>query len=143
MAIIRWRPFWPFEEFDRFFEEFPRIWPEKVTGFVPSVDIYEEKGKIIVEAPITGIEPEKIDISIEDNVLTIKGKSEKKKEVEEKDYYRKEVRYGSFYRSVSLPAPVIKEKAEATYEDGLLKIAIPKTVEKVEAAKKIPVKIKK
>ena len=64
---------------------------------------------------------------MEHDVLTIQGKSEQKSEVDEKNYYRREVRRGSFYRSVNLSAAVDGDKAEATYERGILKIKIPKT----------------
>ena len=146
MPIIRWRPWetWePFEEIDRFFEEFPRF-PERVTGFVPALDIYQTKDAVVVETPLAGVDPEDVDISIEDSVLTIKGKTERKSEVEEKDFYRKEVRYGSFYRSVHLPVPVIGDKATAKSENGMLIITIPKAPEvKAKAIKVRVVKGKK
>lgn len=139
MKLIPFRQGWlwePWEEVDRFFGGRPEI---TAAEFIPPLDIYEKKGKVIVETSIAGIDPEKIDISIEDNVLTIKGKSEKKSEVEEKNYYRKEVKYGSFYRTVALPAKVKGGKAEASYEDGVLKIEIPKTEE--SKVKKVKVKV--
>lgn len=143
MTLIPWRPWlWrPWEELEDWFEE---KWPEiKTAEFMPPVDVYEKGNNIVVETSITGIEPEKIDISVENNVLTLKGKSEKKSEVEEKNYYRKEVRYGSFYRVVNLPAKVIGDKAEASYEDGLLKVVIPKATPAKEKKIKIKVKPKK
>ena len=134
MALGTWE-----DMIERFFGEWPEI---KAREFVPPMDVYEKGGKVIVETPIAGVDPEKVAISVEDNVLTIKGKSEKKSEVEEKNYYRKEVRYGSFYRSVTLPADVIGTKAEASYKDGVLKIEIPKAPEKKEKKLKIKVKSK-
>jgi len=143
MAIIPFRHRWPWEPWEDMIEHFFGEWPEiKAREFVPPMDVYEKKGKVIVETPIAGVDPEKVAISVEDNVLTIKGKSEKKSEVEEKNYYRKEVRYGSFYRSVTLPADVIGTKAEASYKDGVLKIEIPKAPEKKEKKLKIKVKSK-
>lgn len=144
MALIPWRPGWlwryweDWEDLDKWFEE---RWPEiKSAEFVPPVDIYEKDDNLVIETPITGIEPEKVDVSVEDNTLILKGKSEKKSEIDEKDYYRKEVRYGSFYRAVSLPAKVIGDKAEAEYKDGLLRVVIPKSAEAKE--KKVKIKIK-
>jgi len=143
MAIIPFRHRWPWEPWEDMIERFFGEWPEiKAREFVPPMDVYEKGGKVIVETPIAGVDPEKVAISVEDNVLTIKGKSEKKSEVEEKNYYRKEVRYGSFYRSVTLPADVIGTKAEASYKDGVLKIEIPKAPEKKEKKLKIKVKSK-
>lgn len=107
-------------------------------NYIPAVDVYQDKDNVMVEAPIAGIDPEKVDISIENDVLTIKGENEKKSEVEDKDYYRKEVRYGSFFRSIQLPAHVIGDDAQATYDKGVLKITIPKAPE----AKPKTIKIK-
>jgi HSP20 family protein len=136
MPIIKWEPF---GEIERFFEEIPSIFPEKITGFTPAMDVYETKDKVVVETPLAGVDPEDVDITIKDDVLTVKGKTEKKEEVEEKDYYRKEIRYGSFYRSVSLPTHVLGDKATATSTNGLLKIEIPKAPE--VKAKTVKVKI--
>ena len=108
--------------------------------FIPPIDVYEKDNDIIVETPVMGIEPEKIDVSVEGNNLILKGKSEKKSEVEEKNYFHKEVRYGSFYRTIGLPAKVKGDKAEATYKDGLLRITIPKAAEVKEKTVKIKVK---
>lgn len=98
-------------------------------GFTPAIDMYEDKDNVIVETQLGGIDPEKVDISIENNVLTIKGESEKKSEVEEKNYYRKEIRRGSFYRSIPLPTKVDGDKASAVNEEGILKITVPKAPE--------------
>jgi HSP20 family protein len=98
-------------------------------GFTPAVDMYEDKDNIIVETQLAGIDPSDVTISIENNVLSIKGESEKKSEVDEKNYYRKEIRRGSFYRSISLPTRVDGDQAKAITEDGVLKISIPKAPE--------------
>jgi HSP20 family protein len=111
-------------------------------GFTPAVDMYEDKDNIVIETQLGGIDPEKVDISIENNVLSIKGESEKKSEVDDKNYYRKEIRRGSFYRSIPLPTKVDGENASAVNEDGVLKITIPKAPEvkpktiKIESKKK-------
>jgi len=98
-------------------------------GFTPAIDMYEDKDNIIVETQLAGLDPEKVDISIENNVLCLKGESEKKSEVEDKNYYRKEIRRGSFYRSIPLPTKVDGDKAQAVNEEGVLKISIPKATE--------------
>ncbi len=144
MAIIHYKPWWleePFEEMEKFFKgDFPSLVPDKFAGFVPSVDVYVEKDNVVVESPLAGIDPKDVDISIDDNVLIIKGETKKKTEVDEKNYYRKEVRAGSFYRKIALPVGVIGEKARATSEDGVLKITIPKLPgEKKEKAIKIKI----
>jgi len=102
---------------------------ENQMGFTPAVDMYEDKDNVIVETQLAGIDPEKVNIAIENDILTIKGESEKKSEVEDKNYYRKEIRRGSFYRSIPLPAHVSGDKAAAIAQDGVLKISIPKAPE--------------
>lgn len=140
MALIKWSPFLePFEEMDKMLSEFV---PSRSSGFVPAVDMYEEKDNVIVETQLAGIDPDKVSISIENDVLCVKGESEKKSEVEDKNYYRKEIRRGSFYRSIPLPTHVDGDKASAIAEDGVLKISIPKAAEtkpktiKIETKKK-------
>lgn len=109
---------------------------------MPAIDMYEDKDNVIVETELAGIEPENVTVSIENDILTIKGSAEKKSEVEDKNYYRKEIRRGSFYRSIPLPTHVIGDKASASAEDGVLKISIPKAAEskpkniKIETKKK-------
>lgn len=107
-------------------------------GFIPAVDVYQDKDNVIVETQLAGIDPEKVDVSIENDVLIIKGESEKKSEVDEKNYYRKEIRRGSFYRSIPLPTHVLGDKANAEAKDGVLKVVVPKAVE----AKPKTIKIK-
>jgi HSP20 family protein len=141
MAIIQWRPFgWMQDPFESAFDELENVMPAKLTTFTPAVDIYQTEKDVIVEMPLAGVDPEKVEIAIEDNTLTVKGSSEKKTEVDEKNYYRKEVRSGSFYRAVSLPVPVVKDKASAVSENGILKISVPKAPE--VKAKTVPVKVK-
>lgn len=139
MPLVKWSPFMePFGDLDKVFADLRK---GSAAGFAPSIDMYEKGNNVIVEAELPGIDPEKVDISVEDDVLTIQGKTEKKSEVEEKNYYRKEMHAGSFYRSILLPAHVQGDKAEADFEEGVLKITIPK--EKAKAAKKVKVTAKK
>ncbi len=125
-----------FDDFDKFFENSGVKAP---VGFAPAVDIYEKGRDLIVEIPLAGIDPEKVDISIEDDVLTLQGKMQKKSEVEDKNYYRREIRSGSFFRQVALPKHVLGDKASAAYQDGVLKVSVPKAPEK--KSKKIAVKV--
>ena len=141
-ALIKWTPFLePFEDMDKMLSEFPAM--RGKAGFTPAVDMYEDKENVIVETQLAGIEPENVDISIENDVLCIKGQSEKRSEVDEKNYYRKEIRRGSFYRSIPLPTRVLGDKAVASVDDGVLKIAIPKSPESKPRSIKIKTKKKK
>lgn len=120
MSIIRWNPFWMDDAFEDFFKG--RTAPI-------AVDVYEKDNKVFVEAPLPGIDPKKVKVDVEGGVLTIRGEEEKKSEVEEKNFYRKEVSSGSFYRAVRLPVPVKEDAAEAKFKDGVLTVSIPKTKE--------------
>jgi len=127
---------WGMEDFDKFFEDMPNL-PEKMTTFTPAVDVYQDKNNVVVETPLAGVDPEKVNIYVENDVLKIEGSSEHKSEVDEKNYYRKEVRAGSFYRAVALPTEVKGDQAKATFENGMLKVIIPKA----EAVKPKTIKV--
>lgn len=140
MSIIRFRPHLldPFEEAERFFNDDSLV---AHRGFVPALDVYQTKDNVVVEMPLAGVDPDDVDISIEDNILTLKGETKRKTEVDEENFYRKEVRYGSFHRQIALPVSVAGEKAEAVSKDGLLKISVPKIKE--EETKPVKIKIAK
>jgi len=133
MQIIKWEPL---KEIDRFFEDrffhFPRL------GWDLAVDVYEEDGAVVAKMSLPGVKPDELDISLEDDVLTVSGRREEEKEAERKDYYSKEIRRGSFSRSVGLPKAVNSAKAEAKFEDGVLVVTMPVA----EGAKEKAVKIK-
>lgn len=140
MAIIKWAPI-----FDQFADE-GNLFRELATGkqhenFMPAIDMYEDSTNVVVETELAGIDPENVSISIENDTLTIKGTAEKKSEVEDKNYYRKEIKRGSFYRSIPLPARVLGDNATAIAEGGVLKISIPKMPE--GKAKTIKIETKK
>lgn len=119
MPLVRWTPMLP--SFDDIFDGSGNF-----AAFGPALDVYQTKDDVVVEAPLPGLDPDKVSISIENDVLTLEGNFEHKSEVDDKNYYRKEVRAGAFHRSVALPTAVSGEKAKATYEKGVLKIVIPK-----------------
>lgn len=139
MSLIKWTPMLdPFNEFDKFFDGSSNM---GLTNFAPAVDVWEDKDNVYVETPLPGLDPENVEISIENDVLTIEGSAEKKNEVDEKNYYRKEVRYGSFHRAVALPSAVKSDSAKAEYIKGVLKINIPK--EERAKPKKVQIEVKK
>lgn len=140
MSLIKWSPWLDsFEDMDKMFADFMT----KAGGqaFMPAMDISQNKDSVVVETQIKDFDPEKVDISIENDVLTVKGETEEKKEVDEKDYFRKEMKTGRFYRSVMLPVAVQGDKAKADFEDGMLKITVPKAPAAKE--KKVKVSVKK
>lgn len=119
MSLIPWNPL--LDTFDSLEKGF--------TNFLPAMDVYEEHDNVVVEATLAGIKPEDVSINVHDDVLTIEGKRATSSEVDEKNYYRKEVRSGSFHRAVVLPTSVQADKAEANFENGLLKIVLPKEMQ--------------
>ena len=138
MSLIRWRPTRDLlnirDEVNRLFDNFFTGLPERRRGLLegewaPSVDIAETDNDVVVTAELPGVKQDDVDITITDDVLTLKGEKKEEKEVKEKNYHRIERSYGSFQRSVSLPAGVQADKAKATYKDGVLHITIPKSEE--------------
>lgn len=98
-------------------------------GWSPRVDIYENKDNLVIEAELPGMNPENVDISIENNVLTIQGKREFEKKDEGDNFHRVERHYGSFTRSFTLPPTVNSEDASADFENGVLKLSLAKREE--------------
>ena len=97
--------------------------------WMPTIDIAETENDIVVTAELPGVEQENVDITIADGVLTLKGEKKEEQEVKKENYHRIERNYGSFQRSISLPAGVQSDKAKAAYKDGVLRITMPKTEE--------------
>jgi len=139
MPIIPWRPF---SDLDKFFNDDEWLFPVWQTKNEPAMDVYETEKEIVAKVNLPGIDPEKIEISVENGFLRISGKIEEEKEEKKRDYYRKEIRHGSFERVVKLPTEVKEKEIEATYDKGVLEIVMPKQ-EKAKAERKIKVKIKK
>jgi HSP20 family protein len=136
-------------EMERMFEDFfsPRwspfrrsFWPTRKQAF-PSVDIdvYEEKDEIVAKAELPGMSKDDINVNVSDHILTIKGEKKKEEETKDEDYFFSERSYGTFVRSIELPADVQTEKAKANFKNGILEIRLPKTEEAKK--KEIPVKV--
>jgi len=138
MALIPWKPF---NALDKFFEDEDWLWPAfPLRSTLPAMDIYETDKELVAEINLPGVDPEKIDISIKDNLLSVSAKTEEKKEEKEKGYWRKEIKSGLFERVVHLPVAVKEDKIEATYDKGVLKIVMPKA--EAKPTSKIKVKVK-
>jgi HSP20 family protein len=97
--------------------------------WAPSVDIFETEGELVLTAEVPGIDEKDIEIKVEDNTLTLKGERKFEKETKEENYHRIERSYGSFYRAFTLPNSIDPEKIQATHENGVLKITMPKRSE--------------
>lgn len=131
------------------FDDFFKPWNEWFDngGFwgkvmnVPAVNITEQKNDYMVSLAAPGLKKEDFKIDVDGNMLTISSEKEETKEEKDKKFTRKEYNYSSFSRSFTLPEEINKEKIEAKYEDGVLKISLPRKEEaKKPAAKQIAVK---
>jgi HSP20 family protein len=138
-----YRPWGLLEEMDTLAREMWDTW-EPLTfeqSLVPYTDIYEEKGELVMKTELPGIDTKDVDITLEGDRLTIK--AEKKEEVkEDATHHIKERYYGQYLRTVTLPYSVNKDKIEATFNNGVLELRLPKTEEtktkKIEIKARVP-----
>lgn len=112
-------------------------WSEEGDGQL-AIDVYQTPNDIVIKAPIAGVKAEDIEISINDDVFTVKGERKQEREVKNDDYYVQECYWGSFSRSVILPTPVNIDKSKASMKDGILTVNLPKVLS--SRSKKIKVK---
>lgn len=103
-----------------------------------TIDMYQMNNEIVIKSTIAGVKPEDIDVTLANDIITIRGKRIKEEEVKPEDYFYQELYWGAFSRSIILPTDVEAEKIEASMKDGILTVKIPKA-EKVKT-KKIKVK---
>jgi len=137
MTIVRYDPF---RDLRTLQEEVNRLFSTNLTrafgdegiargAWAPSVDIYENKDQIVLEAELPGMKQEDFDLSIENNVITLRGERKFEKTDETDNYHRVERSYGSFTRSFTLPQTVSAEGATAEYNNGVLRVTLPKKEE--------------
>ena len=150
------RRFDPFEMFDEMQGEMARLWSQAFpfvprpltrplrrtaltpTTWLPSTDIYEKDGKVIVTAELPGMAKEDIEVTFDQGDLVIRGERKAESEVKETDYYHVERSYGSFYRRLPLGFDAVPDHIAASYKDGLLEVQIPKPVQEQSHVKRIP-----
>lgn len=126
--------------FDETFTGLPAIRAGNGGALAPSIDVKETDKAIEVEAELPGVDEKDVQVTLEDNVLTIKGEKKAEKEESKKGYYMSERSYGSFLRSFELPTGVDSDKVNATFSKGVLKVTLPKPPAAQSNAKKIDVK---
>ena len=120
-------------EINKFLKEFvPQEVTTEVVAWKPRVDVYEKDNNIIIEAEVPGAKKEDIEVKVKDNAVVIRGEVKKEEEKKEENYYRSERFYGKFERIIPLPADVKVEEAKAEYQDGVLKLTIPKATSEKE-----------
>jgi HSP20 family protein len=137
IVLTRWEPF---RELSTLQDRINRAFRESYTGasqdeslttssFAPAVDVYEDEHQVTLKIEVPGIDEKDIDVQVENNTLTVHGERKIDKEEKEENYRRVESRYGSFTRTFTLPQTVDTESVSATYDKGVLKIALPKKAE--------------
>jgi HSP20 family protein len=129
----------PLDEFDQWLDEirrnwmspffFGRNWPEAGSVFggrMPRVDVIDREDEFCVRAELPGVSKENLDVSLQENTLTIRATTQKEEKEEKGQYFRRETSRGEFQRTVRLPAPVAGENVKAAFKDGILELTIPK-----------------
>ncbi len=145
--LEKWRPS---KELDRFRSEFDdllerfgfdRDWfgPREPVSTRPAIESCVENGKFVVRTDLPGIDPKDIEIKVVGDVLTVRGSREEKQETKKADFFRREIRYGSFERAISLPAGIKADDLKATYRDGVLELTAPMPQEAAPKEVKIQV----
>jgi HSP20 family protein len=149
MSIMRWDPFrWdPFTEvetlrrsMDRVFDELMMRTPRRTEApkeREPSVEMFETANDVVVRVELPNIDPKHVDISVADDLLTLRGETKTEEEQKDRNYHYRELLYGAFTRTLRLPTGVKAADAKAVYKDGVLEVKIPKAA----PVKTIPVKI--
>jgi HSP20 family protein len=117
-------------EMDRVFDRFLEGKWDEIPGlgeWTPNMDISETKDSLVAKVEVPGMDPKDIQISLQENLLTIKGEKRQEKEEKDEHYHRVERAYGLFTRSVRLPVAVDASKVTASFKNGLLTVTLPKT----------------
>lgn len=131
--LVRWEPY---REALSIRDLMERFMNEPMTGMrpwsesgIPSVDMYQTDEEIIVKATLPGVQPDDIHISVTGDMLTVRGTTSEEQEAQDSSYYVRERRQGEFSRALTLPAPVVADKARAEFENGILTLTLPKAEE--------------
>lgn len=137
MSIVRWEPLRDLmslrEAMDRLFEEsYVRPggrWPSSYGSSTLALDMYETENDFVLTAALPGVKPEDVDITITGGTLTIKGEMNVERKEEKGNYLVQERHYGAFQRTITLPAAVNANQAQAKFKDGVLTLTMPKAEE--------------
>jgi len=142
-SIIRWDPF---EEVGTLRRAVDRLFDDVLIGeqaglpaaaWKPAVEMYETNDEVVVRAEMPNVDPSNVDVTVANDAVTIKGTVRQEEEKKDRAYFRRELRYGYYVRTLPLPAEVTGAAAKATYKDGVLEVKIPKS----ERAKPTSVKV--
>lgn len=132
--LIRWDPIREMmgmrNQMDQVFEDFFSRSPVSYEGYgVVNLDMIQTADEVIVKASVPGIKPDDLNIAVTGDTLTIRGEVKSEEEKKDANYHMREIKYGSFARSVLLPCAVVADKAQAEFENGMLRLVLPKAEE--------------
>ena len=144
----RWDPFALLDELE---QDMARLWGRPMAGWArfmermptrwaPRMDVYEKDNQMVVEAELPGIRKEDIQLDLEGSDLVIHGESRQERQIKEEDYYRTERTYGTFHRRIPLPFEVDPGQIQASMNNGVLEVRIPKPAETRSEPRRIQVK---
>jgi HSP20 family protein len=135
-------------EFDRFFNE-PGWWPALhrpsfrflggEDGWNPQVDVFQKENRLVTKIDLPGLKKEDVKVEVTDGHLAISGERRREQEEKEKEFYRCEREYGSFYRVVPLPESIKLEDVNATFTDGVLEVSVPLPAKTQPAVKRVEI----
>jgi HSP20 family protein len=144
MSLIKWSES-PFDAMERLFYNTIDDLDTRLTkhlgvnpSFTPNLDISEDAENFYIIAELPGMKDEDVKVTVDEDVLTISGKKENRNEKKEQNYHKVERNFGSFVRSLSLPANVKATAVVGSFKDGLLELTLPKIVTKTAAPREIP-----
>lgn len=130
--LARWEPFRSIERLQQEMNHlFERLMPEddgngRSLGFIPSAELEETDSQILLKVEIPGMDAKDLDVEVTESAVMVKGERKSESKTEDKGVVRSEFHYGTFERVIALPAPIQTTNLEATYENGLLTLTLPK-----------------
>ena len=137
MPVVRWEPYQDAASLQRLYRMFgaaiERSW-------MPAVDIIDTPAAYVLKVELAGMKPEDVHIELEDDVLTISGERHQEEKLDTEQYQSTEWHYGAFQRSISLPRSVKRDAIEASYENGVVEVRVPKAAEVIP--QRIELKVK-
>jgi len=142
MSVVRWNSFGDIDTlrrsmdqlFDEVFTRRPGVGREVATlAWEPAVEMFESDHEVVVRAELPDVDPKQVEITVTSDAITLKGERKHEQEEKGRNYYRRELRYGTFARTLPLGTEVKSGDAKATYKDGVLEVKIPKS-ERVKPA---------
>lgn len=133
MRLVRWQPFAEMEslrhQMDRMFDELAGINNQSSTSWIPAIEIQDREDSLVVRAEIPGVEAKDLDIQVAREAVAISGEHRYENKAQEQGFFRTELRYGSFQRTIPLPVAVENNQVQAEFKDGILQLTLPKAQE--------------